>query len=116
VSDTDATPAPAPRNVFVPGLLLALAVAGWSAFQCWQLVVERNNLAVAIAGQDAQMEQSQKVRAALENIATKTARIARAGNANATLVVEELRKRGITINPDGPLPGEQPLVPAAPAP
>ena len=113
MSDADATVAP--RSVFVPGLLLALAVAGWSGFQCWQLVVERNNLSGAIAGQEPQMAQSQKVRAALENIATKTARIARAGNPNATVIVEELRKRGITINPDGPLPGELPATPA-PAP
>jgi hypothetical protein len=110
---SDARDAAPGRTVFVPGLLLALAVAGWSGFQTWQLVVERNNLAAAIAGQDPQMEQSQKVRAALENIATKTARLARAGNPNATIVVEELRKRGITINPDGPLPSEQPP-PAAP--
>lgn len=110
---SDAGAAAPARNVFVPGLLLALAVAGWSGFQTWQLVVERNNLAAAIAGQEPQVEQSRKVRAALENVATKTARIARAGNPNATVIVEELRKRGITIDPDGPLPGEQ-APPAAP--
>jgi len=100
--------APAGRSVFIPGLLLGLAVAGWSGFQTFQLVIERGNLAGALANQEPQVEQSRKVRAALESVATKTARIARDGNPNATVVVEELRKRGLTIDLDAP--------PAEPAP
>jgi hypothetical protein len=96
------------RSAFLPGLLLALAVVGWSGFQMAQLVTERFNLTVAIGNQASQMEQSRKVRAALESIATRTARLARDGNANATVIVEELRKRGISINPDGPPPAQAP--------
>ncbi len=95
---------PAARSAFVPLLLLALAVVGWAGFQTGQLYTGRSNLKEAIAAQDAQMEQSQKVRAALESLATRTARLAQAGNANATVIVDELRKRGININPDTPVP------------
>ena len=96
------------RSPFIPVLLLALAVLGWAAFQTTQLVTGHGNLTAAIATQDPQMEQSKKVRAAVESIATRTARVAKAGNANATVIVEELRKRGIGINPDGPSPDTAP--------
>ena len=96
------------RSPFIPALLLALAVLGWTVFQTTQLLAGRSNLTAAIATQDPQMEPSKKVRAAVESIATRTARVAKAGNANATVIVDELRKRGLSINPDGPAP-----VPAA---
>ncbi len=102
---------PVARSAFVPGLLIALAVLGWSAFQATQLVSERSNLTAAISNQEPQMEQSRKIRAAIESLATRTARLARDGNANATVIVEELRKRGITINPDGPPPAATPPAP-----
>jgi len=86
------------RSAFVPGVLLASAVLGWSAFQLTQLLAERDNLSKAIAGQEQQMAQSKEVRGRLDGLAQRTARLARGGNANATLVVEQLRRRGITIN------------------
>ena len=107
--DAGFTPPSAQRSPFIPALLLGLAVLGWMTFQTTQMVAGRNNLTAAIAAQEPQMEQSKKVRAALESIVTRTARVARAGNANATVIVEELRKRGISVNPDAPPP-------AAPAP
>ncbi|MCK6370074.1 MAG: hypothetical protein L6Q83_01910 [Gammaproteobacteria bacterium] len=100
--ESAATASPGGRapSVFVPLLLLALAVAGWSVFQTTQLVRERANIAAAIDQQATQVEQSQKLRTRLESLATRTALLARDGNANATLMVEELRRRGITIDPD----------------
>lgn len=89
------------RSAFLPALLLAASVLAWNGFQAYQLLMERNSLTSVIADQEPRMEASQKVRAALESLATRTARIARAGNPNATIVVEELRKRGITISPEG---------------
>jgi hypothetical protein len=88
------------NSAFVPLLLLVVTSVTWTTFQCLQLTRERGRLQAAITGQDAQMEQSAKVRSALESLATRTARLARGGNANATIIVEELRKRGITIDPD----------------
>lgn len=89
------------RSAFIPALLLALAVVGWAAFQGSQLLVERDNLRNVISEQEPQMEQSKKVRERLESLATRTARLAQAGNANATIIVEQLRKRGITIDAAG---------------
>jgi hypothetical protein len=91
---------PVASSAFIPLLLLVIGSVTWTTFQCLQLTRERGRLQTAISGQDAQMEQSAKVRSALESLATRTAKLARAGNANATILVEELRKRGITIDPD----------------
>jgi hypothetical protein len=101
----DASAAPRrQRSPFVPMLLLATTVLGATAFQTLLLFTGRGALVKAITAQDPQMEQSKKVRTALESIATRTARVAKAGNANATVIVEELRKRGISINADSPGP------------
>ena len=91
------------HSVFVPAMLILLAILSWSGFQTWQLVLERNGFNSILAGQEPQLETSRKVRVALQNLATRTAQVARDGNANATIIVEELRKRGITIDPDAPL-------------
>ena len=91
---------------FVPMLLLTLAVGVGLAFQTAQLLTERQQLAAAQATLDVQLQGATKLRAALDGLATATAKLATEGNANARVIVEELRKRGITINP--------PLAPAAP--
>ena len=86
---------------FVPVLLLGLAVLAWTGFQTWQLLAERSSLRAVVASQAAQVDQSTKLRAALDRIASKTARLAATGNAEAALIVDALKKRGVTINPDG---------------
>jgi hypothetical protein len=43
-----------------------------------------------------------KLRASLDALAVDTQRLAEAGNPSAKLLVDELRKRGITINPAAP--------------
>lgn len=108
--------AQASTSPFVPALLLVVAVLSWNSFQCLQLVNERTSLESAISGQEPQMEQSQKVRAALDSLARRTARLARLGNANATIVVENLRRRGIAIDPDGPAAEKAPEAATAPTP
>ncbi len=84
---------------FLPLLLLSLALLGWFSFQSYQLAGERQQLMALRAGQDAQIEAASKVRASLDTVASATARLAEGGNINARLLVDELRKRGITINP-----------------
>lgn len=97
------------QGPFLPLLLLAIAVIGWSGFQTSQLVIERSSLREAISSQEAQMDQSARLRERLQSLANRVALLARSGNANATIVVEELRKRGITL-------GDQPPAPDAAAP
>jgi hypothetical protein len=82
--------------------LLTLALVGWFGFQTVQLVKERSLLKQALQSQEAQFKQSIKVRSALDGLARDTAQLAEQGNANAKLLVDELRKRNIMINPNAP--------------
>ena len=88
------------RSAFIPLLILALAVAGWATFQMTQLLRERDALETARSGQDRLMENSKKLRDQLDGLARETQLLANKGNAGARLIVDELKKRGITINPE----------------
>ncbi len=92
------------RSPFVPLLLVVIAVLLALLFQLKQLVDERSALAALKVSQMQPLDQSQKLRASLDSVAASTERLAEAGNASATLLVDELRKRGITINPDAQSP------------
>lgn len=94
-SDREASPA---LNLFVPILLLALSVSSWSAFQMLQLLRERQQLEAVKVGLGPQELAATKLRTALDQVATATARLAGEGNGNARLIVEQLRARGVTIN------------------
>jgi hypothetical protein len=96
---TPAPPAPRQYGLFVPQLLMTLTLTGWLGFQAFQQVGERQQLKALDASGAAQEQAAQKVRASLEAIATATAKLAGDGNANAQSVVDQLRKRGVTINP-----------------
>jgi hypothetical protein len=82
---------------FLPTLLIALSLLSWLAFQGVQLGLEQRRLQLAQASLDAQYDAATKLRSALDSLATATAKLAADGNANARAVVEELRKRGVTI-------------------
>jgi len=90
---------------FVPILVVALALVLWFGFQTVMLVRESSALSTARDNQEAQVQAANKVRQALDAVARDTAKLADKGNPNARLIVEELRKRGVTINPDAPPPG-----------
>jgi hypothetical protein len=90
--------APSARGPFVPVLLVALSVSGWFGFQTVQLVRERQQLEAAKVSLGPQELAATKLRTALDQVATATARLAAEGNGNARLVVEQLRSRGVTIN------------------
>jgi DUF1365 family protein len=92
----------ADASPFLPMLLIATTLVAWFAFQALQLARERQQLAVLHGSQDAQVESAAKLRASLDAMASATAKLADGGNVNARLLVEELRKRGITINPSAP--------------
>ena len=95
VSDPAALPGP-----FVPVLLLCVALAGWLGFQAVQLILEARQLEAARARQETQMQNATRARASLDAVAASTAKLANQGNASAQLIVDELRRRGITINPE----------------
>ena len=87
-----------PSSPFLPMLLSGLALLGWLGFQAYQLVNERQGLQAAYASQQQTVDNASKLRASLDALAADTQRLADGGNPNAKLLVDELRKRGITIN------------------
>jgi predicted negative regulator of RcsB-dependent stress response len=93
-----------PASLFVPVLLIALAVVVWSGFQASQLYQERASLSSLRTSQEATFSNAEKMRRQLDSLATGTQQLASAGNKNAQAVVNALQQRGITINPDAKKP------------
>ena len=92
------------HSPFLPLLLLVIAGVAWPAFQCYQLINERQTLVTIHSNQNRQFEDSTKLRNSLDGIARDTALLANRGNPGAKLIVDELARRGITINPTGAAP------------
>jgi cell division protein FtsL len=90
------------RGLFVPLFILSSALVIWFGFQTSQLVTERSNLKTLHQNQEAIYQNAQKMRGQLDAIAAGTQRLANAGNPNAAQIVNALRARGITINPNAP--------------
>lgn len=88
-------------SAFWPLLLLGCAFTAWTAFQTVQLVIERSALASSYAQQDTLVANSTKLRRSLDAMAAQTQRLAEQGNPNARLLVDDLRRRGVTINAGG---------------
>lgn len=85
---------------FVPILILGLVLFAWFAFQAMQLRGEREAMQEVMTSQDKQMEEARKVRNSFDAIARGTIKLADDGNPNARRVVDELKRRGVTINPN----------------
>jgi hypothetical protein len=95
-----------PHSPFVPLLILVLAYLATQVFQTTQLMAERKSLADLRARQEKQVQDAKKIRERVEKLAADTQLLANRGNKNARLVVDDLRARGITINPQAtPSPG-----------
>lgn len=82
---------------------LTIALLTWVGFQTFQIVRERVALQRLKTGQEASLRQAGKVRAQLDSIARRTLELAQQGNPGAAAIVEELAKRGVTINPNAPV-------------
>jgi hypothetical protein len=89
---------------FLPLLLVVIAGVAWPAFQCFQLVNEKQALATVFGNQIRPFDDSTKLRNSLDAIARDTALLASKGNPGAKLIVDELARRGVTINPSAPPP------------
>ena len=94
----------ATTSVFIPALLLALAVVGWFAFQTVQLWREQQQFELMKTSLLPQEQAAAKLRASLDEVATATAKLSASGNSNARVIVDQLRSRGITINPSSAKP------------
>jgi hypothetical protein len=87
--------------------VLVLTILIWFGFQAWNLQREYGQLRTLHAGQEAPLEQARKRQAQLESIARRLYGLAQGGHPSATLIVQELVRRGVQVAPD---------TPAAPAP
>lgn len=92
----------AAHSAFAPVMLSALALTGWLASQVYWLTEERIALRNGLIAQQQTVDNAGKLRNSLDGLAADTQRLADAGNASAALLVTELRKRGVTINPSKP--------------
>ena len=95
----EATRKDSAHGPFIPLLLVAVASLTWMGFQSWLLLADRKALQAAHLGQQQTVDNAAKLRTSLDTLAADTQRLAEAGNGNARLLVDELRKRGVTINP-----------------
>ena len=89
------------RTPFVPVLLMALSMVAWFGAQLWDGYQQRQQLLAAHGAQQQTVDNASKLRQSLDALAADTQRMADGGNANAALLVTELRKRGITISVPG---------------
>lgn len=85
----------------VPVLVLALAFVIFTVAQMNSLIHDRALLQSGVAAQEAPLLAAQRMRAQMEAIASDTAQLASAGNANAKRVIDEFRRRGINLVPGG---------------
>lgn len=99
---TSHSSAAASYSPFLPIALFLAATLAWSAFQWRQLADEKKNLNGLIVAQQPQLDQAHKLQRQLDSIAAGMKKLANDGNANAKLVVDELRKRGVTIANETP--------------
>jgi hypothetical protein len=91
-----------PSNLPLIVLLAALTV--YFAFQTWQVAVERTNLGLVKANQEAAIQEAQRVQTQFKTLVTKTGQLAAQGHAGAKMVMEELQKRGLGEGPEAPTP------------
>ncbi len=88
-------------NTFVPILLIILTLLVSVCFQGVMLAKDHESLQSSKANQDSALDESKKLRAQLDSIATQTAQLAASGNESAILIIEKLRANGITVKTGG---------------
>ncbi len=86
------------NELFLPMILMATALVGWFGLQTFELTGDRRQLTTIMTTQETQVAAAMKIRTSLDSLAADTQRLANAGNINARVIVEELRRRGVTIN------------------
>ncbi len=90
------------HNSFAPlAFIVVFTLLVMVGFQTLQIINERKILKNTKIGQEGSFQESKKLRAQLDSIASQTALLASQDNPNAKIIIEALKKRKITINPKG---------------
>lgn len=84
-------------SLFVPVLLLALALVGTLAYQTRILVVEQQNLRNLIARQQQPLSQAQGTLNQFRALLAGAAKLGQQGNPHAQAFIDDLAKRGISV-------------------
>jgi hypothetical protein len=100
--EPDSLPEPRPSDPWRAVALLTVAFVAWLSFQAIQHIRERSTLQAMRAAQEATIGQAPRIRGQFESITKGTLELAQQGNAGAALIVEELARRGVTINRSSP--------------
>lgn len=87
------------HSTFEPMLLILIALLVMTGFQTSQLYREKTNLVAIKLNQEKPLRESRNVRAQFDSIATDTARLAAQGNQNAKLLLTQLKKVGVSVDP-----------------
>lgn len=87
------------KSPFLPLLLVTIAWLAWSAFQTDLLVTEHRGLLQLHTLQQSQLEQVRKIETSYLALVTATESLAAQGNANAKLVIDQLKARGVHLPP-----------------
>lgn len=82
---------------YLPMFLLALALLTSIGFQTLTLANEASQLKTAIANQDKAVEEGQKMRENLQQLASRALALADSGNENAATLIDAMRKKGVNI-------------------
>jgi len=86
-------------TVTVALIMVVLSQLVWMGYQGYEQLQRRSSLMELRAGQESAIGEAQKLRSALDKLAADTKVLSDQGDPNARMVVVELEKRGITINP-----------------
>ncbi len=89
------TPPLQQASVFVPSLLVAIALLVMTGFQTIQLNRERDLMKTRITQQEEPLKESKTVRKQWDDIRGGTIELAQQGNPNAKRIVERLLKTGL---------------------
>ena len=80
-------------------VLVTIALFLMVAFQTFQLLAERKNLADLVRAQEQTIQEAMKLRQRFNAVAGATAQLAEQGDAGAKAIVESTRRQGITVKP-----------------
>ena len=101
-ADPPAQAGQAPRSAAWPLALGLLALLGWLGLQAWSLLQDRQQLQQARQQLQPTIDSAQRVRPTLVRLAADSQGLADAGNVQARVLTDELKRRGITIRAAAP--------------
>jgi hypothetical protein len=100
------------QQAVLPILILSFCLAAFFIFQTCLIFSDRSSLNAVYEQQNAPLEQVEKVKTRVNGMIKGLLTLSKQGNKNATAIIDDLKKAGITFQ-DEPAPGATP--PAAPA-